>query len=159
MMLLVLILGGVMLVVASIVDLRQHRIPNSITYTAMGLCLAAVGVGLLVGDGSRVLSATVGATVFALLLYLPHRVRPHSMGLGDVKLAVSLGFAIGWAQGGVIVTLLAVGWTLAASSIFGLLMAAVAAASRGERPRSGQAVPFGPALSLAASLVVVLSLV
>lgn len=154
MIMLVLALGGVLLLLASIVDLRQHRIPNSITYSAIGLCLVAAVAGWLNGRGSHVLAGAVGGAVFALILYVPHRLRPNSMGLGDVKLAASLGFVIGWTQGGVLVTLLAVAWTLAASSLFGLGMAAVAAASRGERPRSGQAVPFGPALSLAASFAV-----
>lgn len=154
MIMLVLALGGVLLLMASIVDLRQHRIPNSITYTGIGLCVIAAAVGVLNGHGSHVLAGVAGGVVFALMLYVPHRLRPVSMGLGDVKLAASLGFVIGWTQGGVLVTLLAVAWTLAASSLFGLGMAAVAAASRGERPRTGQAVPFGPALSLAASFAV-----
>lgn len=146
-----------MLFAASLVDLRQRRIPNSLTYTAIGICTLAVGLGTLFGEDPRVIAGLVGGALFGSLLVVPRCLKPGSMGLGDVKLALPLGFAIGWTQANVLDTVLAVGWSLAAASLLGLAMAVAAAASRGERARAGQEVPFGPALGLAAFGAVVLA--
>lgn len=150
--------GAAVLLAVSIIDVVHHRIPNAITYPSIVFCGVVVVMGMLEGHDDRAIAALAGGAVFGLLLYVPHRLAPHSMGLGDVKLAFPLGFGIGWVQADATSTLLFVGWTLAAASAIGLAMAAVAARLRGQRMMAGQAVAFGPALSLAASFAVVVAL-
>lgn len=154
MMLAALSIGCVVLVIASVHDLRHRRIPNPITHPAIGLCAVGGVVGLASGLETEVASAAAGGALFGLLLFLPHWLRPGSMGLGDVKLAIPLGFVIGWSQVEPVSAVLAVGWTLALASLIGLVMAGFAAAQRGESVHAGQAVPFGPALSLAGAIAV-----
>lgn len=159
MMFAALAVGAVVLAAVSFVDVVHHRIPNAITYPSIVLCGVIAVLGPAAGHDDRVVAALVGAVAFGLLLYVPHRHAPDAMGLGDVKLALPLGFSIGWVHADAGMTLLLVGWTLAAASAIGLVMAAIAAWSRGKRIKAQQAVAFGPALSIATSCAVVAALV
>lgn len=156
---LVSISGAAMLITAAVIDHRHHRIPNPITYSAAGICIVLVAVGAMTGHGDRSLAALLGGCLFAGILYVPHHIKPSAMGLGDIKLAWPLGFAIGWTQAQIPATAMAVGWTVAGASLIGLVMAAFTASRRGERMRSGQAVAFGPALSAAGMLAVLAAIV
>jgi prepilin peptidase CpaA len=83
-------LAAAVAVTAAITDVRDRRIPNRLTYSAMvaGLVLQ-VAVhgwhGLLLGMG--------GALLFGGLFLVFHLIR--AMGAGDVKLAAALGCIIG----------------------------------------------------------------
>jgi len=131
------------LVSVSVVDLRERRIPNRLTYPTMFVCIA------LVITGAPATPALVGAAVFSTTLLVPHLLRPDAMGFGDVKLALILGFAIGWVAAGWSEAVVAVGWTVALSSAVGLVGAAV------WRRRS---IPFGPALSIGSTITIVATL-
>ena len=77
-------------VCAAVIDVRERRIPNRLTYPAMLAGLAAQGVlhgwrGLVVSAGGGVLFGGV-----FLLFYLMR-----SIGAGDVKLAAALGCIVG----------------------------------------------------------------
>ena len=133
-------IGLALLIVVSLVDVLERRIPDHLTYPAIATCLGVAAVA----SRSSAVSALVGAAVFTLILLVPHLLRPDAMGRGDVKLAFPLGFAIGWARGDAIEVVIAVGWTVAAASIVGLLIAALA------RRRS---IAFGPPLSVATAVV------
>lgn len=153
------------LVAVSVVDAWEYRIPDRIVFPAIGVTVAlalAVLVGRAVNapvDGVHQLhplSALVGAGCFALLIGVPHVVRPDAMGLGDVKLAVLLGAAIGLHRSDAIEAIAAVGWAVALAAAAGLLAAVVAQrAGRGDRSNM---IPFGPPLSLGTWLVIVVSL-
>lgn len=83
-------LAAAVAVTAAITDVRQRRIPNRITYTALvaGLALQTVSHGwrgLLPGLG--------GAALFGGVFFIFYLVR--AMGAGDVKLAAALGCIIG----------------------------------------------------------------
>jgi leader peptidase (prepilin peptidase) / N-methyltransferase len=80
------------------VDLRVHRLPNPLTYGTAGgvfglLIVAAATSGRWPALVSALLSAAVTGVVFlAVTLLLGTR----GMGLGDVKLAVSVAGLAGW---------------------------------------------------------------
>src|SRR5215468_1352645 len=83
-------LAAAVAVVAAIIDVRERRIPNRITYPAMivGLALQALmhgWHGLLLG--------LEGGLLFGGVFFLFHLVR--AMGAGDVKLAAALGCIVG----------------------------------------------------------------
>jgi prepilin peptidase CpaA len=76
-------------IVASVWDVATSRIPNVLTFTAIGLALA---FHLMVGGGApyAALGLLVGLAVFFPMFALG------AMGAGDVKLMAALGAWIGW---------------------------------------------------------------
>jgi leader peptidase (prepilin peptidase) / N-methyltransferase len=89
--------------VLAMIDAATRLLPNRITYPAFpvvaGLLLvASLGVGDLGRLGRALLAAAaVGGFFFLLAL-----VSPRGMGLGDVKLAATLGLALGWLSWGAV---------------------------------------------------------
>lgn len=166
------------LVALSTVDLYVYRLPDRITFPAIGLSLVAmVGVSLAVDLPGAIPRALVGALGYFAILLLAHLVSPRGMGFGDVKLALLLGLHLGWVAG---VTYL--GWSPVIRLVFYALLLgcligvggglAVAVARRGGRrevlvdPEMGdgqparvlaQSFPFGPALAAGTVVVVLFS--
>lgn len=83
-------LAGAVAVTAAVVDVKQRRIPNWLTYSSMiaGMVLQSVFHGL-----TGLLSAIEGCFLFGGIFMLFYLVR--AMGAGDVKLAGALGCLVG----------------------------------------------------------------
>lgn len=117
-------------------DLRVHRLPNLITWAMLtgcvvvGVCEAAVGAEWWrLGSAVAGLAIAGGMSLAGALLF--------SLGWGDVKLALSWGWVLGW-QG------LTVLWAGALGSAVVVLVGAVLVlVITGDRRRH---VPVGPAL-------------
>lgn len=82
-------------------DLDVHRLPDRIMWPTMGFTAAGITLAALVGGGLepwlRSLLAALASGGFYLLLVLLSLARGSlALGLGDVKLAVVLGGALGW---------------------------------------------------------------
>ena len=77
-------------VCAAVTDLRERRIPNSLTYPAM--LLGLVLQGAFHGWGGLLTSA-VGGLFFGGTFFVFYLVR--AMGAGDVKLAAAIGCLVG----------------------------------------------------------------
>lgn len=95
---LMVILSGVCL---AAMDLDVHRLPDRIMWPTMGFLAAGVTLAAVVGGGFepwlRSLLAALASGGFYLLLALLSLARGSlALGLGDVKLAVVLGGALGW---------------------------------------------------------------
>lgn len=85
------------LVVLSVIDLETHLLPNVITYPAFVVGLVAVVVlSPFLDRVDGVVSALVGAVVAFVIMLVFHVVNPAGLGLGDVKLAPTLGLFLGW---------------------------------------------------------------
>ena|SRR5437764_7080997 len=80
-------------VIAAFSDVRQRRIPNRLTYSAMLLGLVMQGI---VNGWHGLLSAAAGGLIFGGIFLLFYLVR--AMGAGDVKLAAALGCIVGLAD-------------------------------------------------------------
>ena len=96
--LLVVVLATVCL---AAMDLDVHRLPDRIMWPTMGTLAVGLPVAALVGGGVdpllRALLAGLAAGGFYLLIALLSLARGSlALGLGDVKLAVVLGAALGW---------------------------------------------------------------
>ena len=132
-------------VVLAVIDARTRLLPNRITYPAfpivLGLLLvASVGLGDL-GRLARGLLAAVAVGGFFLALAL---ISPRGMGLGDVKLAPTLGLALGWLSWGAVAFGVFAGFLL--GGLAGLAAIAVAGLTR------KSLLPFGPWLVAGALL-------
>lgn len=83
-------LAGAVSLTAAISDVRQRRIPNALTYSAM---LAGLVVQTATHGWKGLLMSVVGGLFFGGALLVFYLIR--AMGAGDVKLAVALGCVVG----------------------------------------------------------------
>ncbi|MFE6763124.1 prepilin peptidase [Streptomyces sp. NPDC057689] len=131
-----LVLAPVGVLLASI-DHRVHRLPDILTLPAAGAAAVLLGLAALLPEhAGSWLSALLGGLVlggFYLLLFL---VNPDGMGLGDVKLALSLGAVLGWYGWAVVFTGGFAGFLFGAA--YGLALVVLRRAGR----KTG--IPFGP---------------
>ncbi len=124
-------------VVLSAIDLEVRRLPNTLTAAfALATLVCIALASWLHGDTGALLRASIGALGLGAFYLMAWLVIPKGMGLGDVKLAPSLGAVLAW-----------FGWpqffvgAIAAffwGSIVGLVVMATT------RRRHGVAIPFGP---------------
>jgi leader peptidase (prepilin peptidase)/N-methyltransferase len=138
---------ALMLLIASMVDLRHRIIPDQVSIYAVPVGLIGVGLLNLMGyDGwlaiswqNAALGAAVTGGVMAVLslsfLFLMHR---EGLGWGDVKLIAAIGAFIGLAPGAWFVLM------------FGSLLGAAVGLLHILFTQRRAYLPFGPSLSLAA---------
>jgi len=141
-------LATLVLITATLTDLRARLIPNALTYPATVLALLASplpgGVGPLPALFGALAAGGVSLLIFlgGALLYR----RGDVFGLGDVKLALVIGAVAGIARA---LTALLVG--VLVGGVLGLLVLL--------RARSARAtMPYGPALAIGAYLTLLLNL-
>jgi leader peptidase (prepilin peptidase) / N-methyltransferase len=133
------------------VDAAVHRLPDLLTAAAyagtMVLLLLAAATG---GHWAALARAALGGFALAGVYFALLLISPSGMGLGDVKLAASLGTLLAWAS-----------WrTLVIGGFAGFLLAAVysiALLATGRATRK-QHIPFGPFMIAGAFLVILASL-
>lgn len=140
------------LVVGTAIDLEYRIIPNRLTYR-LPLVLLPLVVLAAWADGAwwdlrrGILTAIIlpGAMFLLSEAFRLLRGQP-GIGMGDIKLAVSLGLVVGY-LGGLHVVVFAYGAVLSAVVIAVVLMLL-------GRARLASRIPFGPYLALGAMLVV-----
>ncbi|WP_374927838.1 prepilin peptidase [Kytococcus sedentarius] len=145
-------LAVVAAVTAAAIDLDVHRLPDRLTLPSAALCLAvltAVAVHLgHWGDLRRAVLAAVGLCLgYGVLSFLT----AGGIGLGDAKLALSIGLLTGWLGWGPF--LLAAWGAFAVGAVVALALMAAGRATRATQ------IPFGPSMVGAAWAVWVLTLV
>ena len=121
------------LVALSAIDLERRIIPDRIVLPAAGIVLVAQ-VGL---HPDRAVEWAVAGLAASLFLFAALVAYPQGMGMGDVKLALLLGFMLGWE--------VSVG--LMAGFIAGLVPSIVLFARHGLAARKMK-IPFGPFLAV-----------
>lgn len=85
--------------IATVTDLRDYRIPNWLTFSALGAGLALNPLAQLVAHGAGgasagALSAVAGCLLLLLVFGLFGALR--FVGMGDVKLMAAVGALVGW---------------------------------------------------------------
>ncbi|WP_443098659.1 prepilin peptidase [Streptomyces pacificus] len=124
-------------VLLALVDRNVHRLPDQLTLPlAAAAAVLLGGAAVLPGAGGSWTTALLGGPVLGagyLVLFL---VNPNGMGFGDVKLALSLGVALGWYGWQVLFVGAFAGFLLGAVYGLGLVLL------RGAGRRT--AIPFGP---------------
>jgi leader peptidase (prepilin peptidase)/N-methyltransferase len=119
------------LVVLSSIDIERRIVPNKIVLPAAGIVLVAQTV---LHPSVEWVAAGLGASLFLFLAALAY---PRGMGMGDVKLALLLGFMLG--------RTVPIG--LFAGFVAALVPSAVLFARHGMKARK-MAIPFAPFLAL-----------
>ena len=141
------------LIVLLATDLDQKLLPDLITFPLMAYGLVVLVLGLnpvlegkaqvLIADGD--LTAVLAAVAAPALLAITDRLFRGALGMGDLKLAVSLGLMFGLTQ-------LFIGFLLGTVAFAAVVLALVLS----RRVSLKTAVPFGPALIAAGVLAAVL---
>ncbi len=144
------------LVVLSVIDVETHLLVNVLTYPAFMVALFAVlTLSGPQGHSAAIWPALVGAMVFGGTILLAFLAYPPGMGLGDAKLAPTLGLALGWLTvnpfDAARLALYALIIGLLGSALIGLTL-------RGFRVLGAKAeVPMGPGLVIGTLCMVVFS--
>jgi leader peptidase (prepilin peptidase) / N-methyltransferase len=125
----------VVLVALALIDLEERRIPNAIVLPATAVVLVAQ----LVRDPDGIVEYLVAAVLAALFFLVPALIYRGGIGMGDVKLALLLGAALGWN----------VGLALLVGTIGAAIPSAYVLLTRGAEGRK-TAIPFGPFLGAGA---------
>ena len=126
------------LVVISRIDLEHRIIPNRIVVPAWIAVLLAQ-IAIFPGHWVQWVVASFGAGLFFLAIALAY---PAGLGMGDVKLALLIGAALGWP----VLTALFLG-TLASGLVAGVMLFKEGSAAR------KRAIPLGPFLAGGAIVV------
>ncbi|MEU7489565.1 A24 family peptidase [Streptomyces sp. NPDC042319] len=123
------------------VDAAVHRLPDVLTLPAAGATAALLGAAaLLPGHGGSWTGALLGGLGLAGGYFVLFLIRPDGLGFGDVKLALTLGTALGWYGWGVLFLGAFAGFVL--GSVYGIGMMIVRRVGR------KAAMPFGPFMAL-----------
>jgi leader peptidase (prepilin peptidase) / N-methyltransferase len=121
------------LVVLAVVDVRTRRLPNRIVLPAAAIVLAAQ-IAIAPDRALEWVAGALGASAFLLAAAL---LNPAGLGMGDVKLALLLGAALGWAVGAALLI------GLVAAGLAGLAMIA----RNGWASARTATLPLGPFLA------------
>jgi len=121
------------LAIVTLTDLERRIIPNKVLIASAVVCLAIA----LPTDPGGVPERLIAAAAAGGLFFLAALAYPAGMGLGDVKLAATMGLFLGRAVGPAILI------ALLAGSLVGIALLV----RHGSRARK-MAIPFGPFLAL-----------
>ncbi len=130
-----------MLIICTATDVLAYRVPNVVTYPAI---LAAIAVGCILPDANW-RSVMAGGLIFGGILFVPSVLTGGAMGMGDVKLAFFVGFALG---------LTLVVPAMLVMAISGGLAAAILLITR--LRGKGDPIPYAPFIAGGAMLVILL---
>ncbi|MFD8692490.1 prepilin peptidase [Streptomyces sp. NPDC059651] len=124
-------------VLLATIDRRVHRLPDQLTLPGAVAAVVLLGVAALLPEhGGGWLSALLGGATLGAFYFVLFLINPNGMGFGDVKLALSLGVALGW-----------YGWAvLFVGGFAGFLFGAVYGLGLVVMRRAGRktGIPFGP---------------
>ncbi|GAA2453390.1 A24 family peptidase [Streptomyces macrosporus] len=124
-------------VLLAVVDRRVHRLPDVVTLPLAAGGVALLGAAaLLPGAGGSWTRALLGGPVLGAAYLVLFLINPRGMGLGDVKLALPVGVALGWYGWGVLLVGAFAG--LVFGAVYGMSLVVARRASR------KAAMPLGP---------------
>ncbi|MFD7286011.1 prepilin peptidase [Streptomyces sp. NPDC059863] len=143
-------------VLLALVDRAVHRLPDQLTLPLAGAAVVLLGLAALVpgggdggtGPGGSWPTALLGGLALGACYFVLFLINPNGLGFGDVKLALSLGVALGWYGWTVLFVGAFVGFLLGALYGFGLILL--------RRAGRKSAFPFGPFMIVGALVGLVL---
>jgi leader peptidase (prepilin peptidase)/N-methyltransferase len=135
-----------------VIDARTYIVPTRLVWPGFFLSVLLSGIAAAAGSQPRwLLGGLIGVGVLAGPLFLLWVVMPAGMGFGDVRLAVLLGWTVGFvmADHRPVSSVFAALVCLVVAAVLGLVFGMLVIGARGMRAK----VPFGPTLVAAALLV------
>ena len=130
----------------TVIDIRQHRLPNALTAAgAMWALLCALAIAIDARAWQPLLMSSLTGLACAGGLLLLAFVSKGGMGMGDIKLAGVIGLVMGliaWTD-----AVAAIVWAFVLGAVISIVLIFIGKAKR------GTAVPFGPMLIAGAWLV------
>ncbi|MGW6741152.1 prepilin peptidase [Streptomyces sp. NPDC055025] len=124
-------------VLLALVDRHVHRLPDQLTLPLAAAAAVLLGAAaLLPAAGGSWPSALLGGVALGACYFLLFLINPNGMGFGDVKLALSLGVALGWYGWRVLFVGAFAGFLLGALYGLGLILL--------RRAGRKSSIPFGP---------------
>lgn len=133
----------------AVIDIAVRRLPNPLTTAATAGTLVLLTVAALAGhQPGHLARAAIGAVALSFFYLLLCLIRPGGMGLGDVKLTVSVGLVLGWISWQALFAGTLTTFVLAA--VYGLALLATRRAGRGSQ------FPLGPFILVGALAAVAL---
>ena len=142
-------------VAISVIDIRTMIVPTRVVWPAFALVvvLSIISVATL-GEWGWLFTSLVGLVSLAGPLFLLWFALPRGMGFGDVRLAVLLGWTVGFYGGNAPVSglILAV-LVLFLASLIGIVVGIGAMGARGRKAK----VPWGPSLFTASLLAIAIA--
>jgi leader peptidase (prepilin peptidase)/N-methyltransferase len=134
----------------ALVDVRVLRLPDVLTLPALaGTALLLGGAALLPSHAGSWPRALLGGVALGALYFLLFLVNPAGMGLGDVKLAPTLGLVLAWYGWPTLVAGTLVAFALGALTGLALLLAG--------RAHRRTPIPFGPFMLAGAAAALLLA--
>ena len=164
------------LIALSVVDLARFRLPDKLVFPSLWIGLLLLGaMSLATGSIDHLVRGVIAMLAYSTLLFIPNLIMPTGLAFGDVKLGLLLGLFLGWvADTGVDAARLVV-WAYLLGMILGVFTGLAVGIGRriigpqfipdpdypieeGDElvPLLKTQMPFGPALALAALVMVVL---
>jgi leader peptidase (prepilin peptidase) / N-methyltransferase len=129
------------------IDIAVHRLPDVLTAPAYaGTMVLLVLAAATSGSWPSLLRAVLGGLALAAFYLIFAMISPGGMGLGDVKLAASLGTLLAWSGWSTLLDGAAAGFLL--GGLYGVSLLALRRATR------KQHIPFGPFMIVGAFLIV-----
>ncbi|WP_433240230.1 prepilin peptidase [Streptosporangium sp. CA-135522] len=142
---------AVIAVVLVFVDAAVHRLPDRLTLASyLGTVVLLAVTALLEGRFDDLLRAGLGGLALAAFYLVLFLINPAGMGLGDVKLAASLGTALGWLGWDAVVAGAFLGFV--AGGLYGVALMVLRRAGRKSE------IPFGPFMVAGAFAVILTGL-
>lgn len=142
-------------VAISAIDIRTLIVPTRIVWPAFAaVVVLSVVSAAIASEWSWLLTSAVGLATLAGPLFVLWFLLPSGMGFGDVRLAVLLGWTVGFyggsepAAGALLAVIL-----LLFAAVLGIVMGVTMLGARGRKAK----VPFGPSLVISAFLCIALA--
>ncbi len=124
-----------------VTDLRLHRLPNSLTFSLLlATLITVIVIAIRDHDFHRLASSLLGGVGLGAFYLLIALISKGGMGMGDVKLSLSVGSISGYF--GLRIVLVSSFTAFALGSVIGLLLIFFGKAGR------KSAIPFGPFMIL-----------
>ncbi len=145
------------LVAASIIDLETRLLVDILTkpaFLAFAFVVLVLSPGLNIAD--NIWPAFVAGAFYLGVFGLLHLISPASLGLGDVKLAPTLGMAVGWVTGDIVMALRLTMYSIIVASLLSFVVGATAGMILMKDWRK-YPVPMGPFLAIGAITMISVS--
>ena len=128
----------------ALIDFREHRLPNPLTYAAIATSVLLVSIaGGVTGSWVQLALAISLGVVTLGVGYLMAKV--NGIGMGDVKYLVATNILLGWFSPWLILPMLAIGFTTASLVSLSLILL--------RKANLKTAIPMGPFLILGFAFV------